>query len=223
MKKKILLIVCILSLVCAAAMLSACDKTGEETLPSDISRSVDALYSGGDDAIVVTVEKGMREDPFIADGKASGAKEFAEISVTPLTVNDYEELTYVLSDGTEGGRTLSGTLTPGSFGEFKGEVLLDFVPVSVSVTAGEQTTTIALADVLAGKLSCADAINVAKKQFAERIAAEEAEGRPAREVYVKLITGDRETYYYYVSLIGEGTDYWAALIDPTDGRIVSAK
>ena len=74
---------------------------------------------------------------------------------------------------------------------------------------------------LDGKLTSADAVNVAKKQFAERIAAEEADGKPAREVYVKLITGDRETYYFYVSFIGEGTDYWAALIDPSDGTVVS--
>ena len=55
------------------------------------------------------------------------------------------------------------------------------------------------------------------------INAEEAEGKAAREIYVKLITGDRETYYFYVSFIGEGTDYWAALINPADGTVVSEK
>ena len=116
---------------------------------------------------------------------------------------------------------MSGTLTAGTFGEFRGEITLPFAPVKIALTADGQTFELELEDVLDGKLTSADAVNVAKKQFAERIAAEEADGKPAREVYVKLITGDRETYYFYVSFIGEGTDYWAALIDPSDGTVVS--
>ena len=63
----------------------------------------------------------------------------------------------------------------------------------------------------------------ARKEFADRIAAESADGKPSREIYVKLISGDRATYYYYVSFIGEGIDYWALLLDPATGNVVSKK
>lgn len=223
MKKKIALIACIVLIVSlTAALLAACDnKTDGEA--SDISRSVSALYTGGNEDFVVSIEQGRREDPFIADGKVSDVKDFVELSVTPLSVNTYEEIAYVISDGTENGQTLTGTLTGNTFGEFRTEIPLDFVPAYITLTAGEQTVGLELGNVLDGKLTAADAVNVAKKQFAERIAEEEAAGKAAREIYVKLITGDRETYYFYVSFIGEGTDYWAALINPTDGTVVSEK
>lgn len=221
MKKKILLAVCVILTVCAAAAaFAACNKEGGET-PSDISRSVGSLYAGGSDSFAVTVESGVRETPFIADGKVGEVKDFTELSVTPLTVNGYEEIAFVLYGAEEGAESVSGTLTAGTFGEFRGEITLPFAPVKIALTADGQTFELELEDVLDGKLTSADAVNVAKKQFAERIAAEEADGKPAREIYVKLITGDRETYYFYVSFIGEGTDYWAALIDPSDGTVVS--
>ena len=93
----------------------------------------------------------------------------------------------------------------------------------MSVTANGTTEEIQLADVLAGKLSSSDVVNIARKEFADRIAAESADGKPSREIYVKLISGDRETYYYYVSFIGEGVDYWAMLVDPATGDVVSKK
>lgn len=76
-----------------------------------------------------------------------------------------------------------------------------------------------LADCLGGY----DAAQLARERFADRIAAEQQAGAYNREIFVKLITGDRITYYYYVSFIGEGVDYWAVLIDPATGEIVSEK
>ena len=109
MKKKIALIVCIVLLVsCTAALLAACDnKTGAEA--SDVSRSVSALYTGGGEDFVVSIEQGRREDPFIADGKVSEVKDFVELTVTPLSVNTYEEIAYVISDGAENDTSLPWT------------------------------------------------------------------------------------------------------------------
>lgn len=221
MKRKIL-VVCIALTVCilATVLFTACNKSDGDKTPSDVSRSVSALYTGESANYAVSVEKGMREDPFLADGKATDVAEFAEITVIPLSSNDFSEISYVLNAENT---TLSGTLTSNNFGEFRQTLTLDFVPASVTVTANGNTEEIALADVLAGKLSSSDVVNIARKEFADRIAAESADGKPSREIYVKLISGDRETYYYYVSFIGEGVDYWAMLIDPATGDVVSKK
>ena len=61
MKKKILLFVAIVLVICAAtAALAACNKA-EETAPSDISRSVTSLYIADGDDFAVTVETGICE------------------------------------------------------------------------------------------------------------------------------------------------------------------
>ena len=67
-----------------------------------------------------------------------------------------------------------------------------------------------------------DVINIAKNEFKETLDKEATTGKE-REIYLKIITGDRENYYYYVSFIGDGVDYLAVLIDPKTGKIVSKK
>lgn len=223
MKKKILLFVAIVLVICAAAAaLAACNKA-EETAPSDISRSVTSLYIADGDDFAVTVETGICEQPFIADGKVGETAEFATVTVTPLITLGAEELTFTLTGGGETPATLTGTLTSGGFGDFKGDIALSFVPEKVSVTADGKTFEATLTDVTAGKLSSADAVNIARELFAERIEDERAAGAPSREIYVKLVTGDREHFYYYVSFIGEGTDYWSVLVEPAGGAILSKR
>lgn len=97
------------------------------------------------------------------------------------------------------------------------------MPKTISVTAGDVKSDIELNSILDGKLSAADVINIAKDALKEKIDKEYSEGKAEREIYVKLITADRESYYYYVSFIGDGVDYWAMLIDPSTGNIISRK
>lgn len=223
MKKKLALVLILMLSVCAlVAALSACNKSKPEE-PSDISRSVSSLLVGEDDDFAVSVESGIRETPFIADGKVGDVQEFCELTVLPLTVGEFDSVAYELYAAGEGAATLSGTLTESSFGEYKTTLTLDFVPAGIRITAGDKSSDIPLADVISGKLSSADAIVIARDLFAERIAEEQAAGKPAREIYLKLITGDRASYYYYVSFIGEGSDYWGVLIEPESGAIISKR
>ena len=147
----------------------------EETAPSDISRSVTSLYIADGDDFAVTVETGICEQPFIADGKVGETAEFATVTVTPLVTLGAEELTFTLTGGGETPATLTGTLTSGGFGDFKGDIALSFVPEKVSVTADGKTFEATLTDVTSGKLSSSDAVNIARELFAERI-----EDEPAR-------------------------------------------
>ena len=73
-----------------------------------------------------------------------------------------------------------------------------------------------------GALSPEDVINIAKEEFKETLDKEATVGKE-REIYVKIITGDRENYYYYVSFIGDGVDYLAMLVEPKTGKVVSKK
>ena len=50
-------------------------------------------------------------------------------------VRGFESDSFTLTGGGETPATLSGTLTAGGFGDFKGDIALSFEPVKVSVTA----------------------------------------------------------------------------------------
>ena len=220
MKRKIVILVVATILICASILcLSACNRQKDEKTGDNISRLTAEYYVGESELFAVTVEKGRREKNFIADGKATDVQDFAEVTILPLKTNDYEEITYVLNGENA---TLEGTVKKSEYGEYTAQIALDFVPTSVTLTAGETSETIDLASVLEGALTPEDVINIAKNEFKETLDKEATTGKE-REIYLKIITGDRENYYYYVSFIGDGVDYLAVLIEPKTGKIVSKK
>lgn len=221
MKRKLILImVAIVTAVFLGVALTACNRGGAGKSNGNISRQTDAYYVGESETFAVSVEFGKREKVFIADGKATDVQSFVQITVVPLVQNDFESVAFVIAGNSS---TLSGNVDKSEYGEFSTAIMLDFAPVSVTVTAGETTSEIQLVNILEGALSAADIVNIAKDEFKERIEKEAAEGKVEREIYIKLISGDRETYYYYISFIGEGVDYWAMLIEPKTGNVVSKK
>ena len=220
MKRKIAIILfAIIIIVCSACVFVACNKNEEQQFADAISRITREYYAGESELFFVVIEKGEREKSFIADGKATDVQAFCSLSITPLRTNDYEELNFVIAGETA---TLSGSIKKSEYGEFVTDIQLDFVPISVTVTAGGESSEIELANVLDGALSAEDIINIAKTEFKETLDKEELAGKE-REIYVKIITGDRTTYYYYVSFIGDGVDYLAMLVDPKTGTIISKK
>ena len=222
MKKKIFSIVAaILILTSALCALVACgQKSDGEKTNDNISRRTDAYFAGESETFAVSVEKGRREKTFIADGKTVDVVDFCCITVTPLKSNDYKSVSFVIKADD---KTLSGEIATSDFGEFSTDITLDFNPKTVTVTAGEEVCDIEMSNILEGALSSLDAVNVAKDAFKDKIAKEHEDGKAEREIYVKLITGDRVNYYYYVSFIGDGLDYWAMLIDPKTGDIISKR
>lgn len=221
MKKKVLVIATIIVVALSVLLLAACGKKGgENNAPSDVSRMISTFYAGESDNFAVTFERGFKENPFIADGKTGETADFAVITVVPLKAGEYDSVAYTLTGETS---SASGTLAAGTFGDFSGNVEGDVAPLSVTLTAGEISEEIQLDNVLADCLGGYDAVEIARRHFADRITQEQTAGAYNREIFVKLITGDRITYYYYVSFIGEGVDYWALLIDPATGDIVSEK
>lgn len=219
-RKTCLILVSILCITLLLVALCACNKKGDGESKDNISRLTEAFYAGESDLFAVSVETGRREKNFIADGVAKDVCDFTELTIVPLKSNDYKTLAYVISSDD---KTLSGEIQCGISGEFVASIALDFVPKTITVSAGEVTSDIELNSVLDGKLSAIDAVNIAKEAFKDKIDKEYSEGKAEREIYVKLITADRESYYYYVSFIGDGVDYWAMLVDPATGNIISKK
>ncbi len=215
MRKKLPLIIAVILVVISLFMLSACNRDEAKTPPSDISRVTLSYLAGESDLAAVSLERGEREKQFIADGKVTNVMPFCELKIVPLVKNDVECAKYALAGE---GKTFEGEISDPAHGEFCAAIDLDFVPDKITVTLNDDVSEIDLLNVLEGGISCADAITIARDVFKDKLEAEKAEGK-TREVYAKLITGDRTTYYFYVSFIGEGVDYWATLIDLSGKQI----
>ena len=220
MMKKFIAVLFTLIILVAMATLCACNLTEEPQEESNVSREVLAFYAGENEDFAISIDVMKKEKSFIADGRTTEVVGSAELIVVPLKVHDNREYVFSVTDGTA---TLGGTIKGNQFGEYSMEITLDFVPKSITIGEGECAQTISLVNILDGKLTSADVINIAEKEFEERILSEKEAGKYNREIYVKLITGDRQHYYYYVSYIGEGVDYWALLLDPETGAVVSKK
>lgn len=224
MKRKIIFaIVAIFVLGCLAFALVACDLKGSDHKnqpKSNISRRTDAYYAGESELFAVSIEQGKREKVFIADGKATDVEDFCQITVTPLASNSYDGISFKINGDNA---TLEGEVKSTDFGEYSATINLSFVPTGVVLTAGSDESDIELANVLDGAITSDDVVNIAKEAFKDKIEAELADGKAEREIYIKLITGDRTSYFYYVSFIGDGVDYWAMLVDPKTGDIVSKR
>ncbi len=216
MKRKILLcVIATVLLICAFGVLTACNAIKNEEPKSNVSRETASYFAGESEEFAVSIESGRREKNFIADGKATDVSDFTQITVTPLKSNEFECVEFVISGEND---SLTGKIEKSDFGEYTTSIELNFEPKTVTVAAGDRTCEIDLANILADSLSSSDAVNIAKEEFKDRLSDGDE-----REIYVKLITGDRTTYYYYVSFIGEGVDYYAMLIDPKTGDVITKK
>ena len=220
MRRKTALILTAIIVLCATVFsLCACNKNDDSQECDNVSRKTCEYYAGESDKFAVSIEKGRRERAFIADGIATDVIDFCDVTIIPLKTTDAKTLSFTISAQD---KTLSGEIE-GSFGEFCASIQLDFVPTTVTVTAGEVVDEIDLSSVLEGALTADQVIDIAKQEFKDKIDAEYAQGKADREIYVKLITADRTTYYYYVSFIGDGVDYWAMLADVKTGEVISKK
>lgn len=222
MKRKLILIsVAICCVLLCVLALTACNNNKTDEPKNNISRQTDEYYAGESELFAVSIENGKRERAFIADGVATDVSDFCELIIVPLKTNDYETISYVIFGENES--KLIGEIKHSDMGGFTTSITLDFTPKTITVTAGSDVSEIELADVLDGALSSNDVINIAKDALKDKLDEEYSQGKADREIYVKLITADRTNYYYYVSFIGDGVDYWAMLIDIKSGEIVSRK
>lgn len=221
MKKKLMIfLLAIIVLSVSLVAFTACNKSEPENEKGNISRIVNSYFVGENENFFISLEIGEREKNFIADGVATDVKPFAEMIITPQKAIDNESVEFTI---TGENASVSGTAVTNKFGEYKIEVsALDFEPISVTILIAETPEEISFSNVLQNKLTALDVVNIAEHEFEERILQEQADGL-SREVYIKLISGDNENYYYYVSYIGTGVDYWGLLISPDDGTIISKR
>ena len=226
--KKILVIICILCLVLS---ISACKKTVPVNLEDNISYLETHLYFGESTKFSVSITMGKKENVFIADGASSDLVEFATLRVTPLKMELFDnEYTFSLTG--ENGE-MNGALEKDIFGVSFSYELTDIATIgelmNITVIYGESEDcrdTIELTNMLKDMLDWEDVLEIAKVEFADMIASEMVEGNFPREIHIKYLnnrTLEDSPYYWYISFISTTSDYWALLLEPMSGAVVSKK
>lgn len=194
-----------------------------------VSTYHDAVYVGANEEFSVSFVTGEAEKLIVIDGKVGETAPFATITVTPLSAGLFNNTyTYVLKGETGEkrgdlekdviGATFSAEVP--SAGEI-GKVL------SITVVAeGIRESEVALTNRVEGCLTWREILARAEQALEAEITAESDTGELPREIYVKVVgtlEGADAPQYYYVSFMKSPSDYWALLLDPETGEIISKK
>lgn len=230
MKKRFLFVsLTIVLLAIFGITFTSCNKKGGDLdISANVSYAETYKFTGADDNFRISVVSGLREKLFLADGAATDVGAFSMLSVTPLKT-DLLQNEYTFTVLYEGGE-VQGALSkdPVSNGFIADIDLGDNVAkiTSVKLTSGENTAEIAVTNQLIDKLTYQQVLDIAKSEFADAIKAATTDGVFNREIMLKLIRDKRNPdspYYWYVSFIAADNSYWAILLDPATGEIISKK
>ena len=231
--KKQLFVAITAILLLTLGLFVACKETPPEPEKQGLERFVstyhEAVYVGANEDFGVSFVTGEAEKLIVIDGKVGETAPFATLTVTPLSAGLFNNTyTYVLK-GETGEKT--GDLSKDVIGAtFSAEVagageIGKILSVTV-VSEGILESEVDLVNKQEGGLSWREALSAAEKALAEEIAAESDTDEFPREIYVKLVNALADSdapYYYYVSFMKSSSDYWALLLDPVTGEIISKK
>ena len=229
--KKALLIILIRALTLTLFVACRDKKQAEEKSPLEqrISTCYDSVYVGSSEDFRASYITGEKEKLIVIDGEVGDLVTFATITVTPLSAPLFNNTyTYRLT-GENGEKTgdLTKDVVGASFSaEVEGTEEIGKILSLTVIAEGILESEITLTDKMEGTLSRKEILEIAERELHDVITAESDTGHLEREIYIKLVNalsdGDAP-YYYYVSFIKSPSDYWALLIDPTTGEVISKK
>ena len=222
----------ILVLALSLALFVGCKKAPEQEkspLEKRVSTYHDDVYVGGNDDFTVSFITGEGEKLIVIDGEVGDLAPFATLTVTPLSASLFNNAYSYLLKGEHGEKT--GELTKDVVGAFFTAEVAGAKEIgkilSVTIRAeGVSESEVTLTDKLDGALTWKEILAIAGEELKDVIAAESDTGNLEREIYVKLVnalSAEDAPYYYYVSFIKSPSDYWALLLDPVTGKVISKK
>lgn len=229
MKKVFIVITLILVvLLTFVACNSETQQEEKSALEKRVSTCHDAVYVGENDDFSADFILGEKEKLIEIDGKVGELTPFATLTVTPRSASLYNNTYTYKIKGEAGERT--GDLTKDVVGAaFTAEIenakeIGKVLSLTVSCE-GILESEVPLVDKMEGTLPRKEILAIAEREFQDAIKAESDTGNLEREIYVKLVNAlsSDSPYYYYVSFIKSPSDYWALLLDPTTGEVISKK
>ena len=231
--KKILFVLLTLSLVLSLCLFVGCKKQGSESQKQGLEKKVstyqDGVFVGANEEFGVSFVMGEKEKLIVIDGAVGEMVPFATLTVTPLAsalFNNTYTYRLVGEKGEKTGDLVKDVIGATFSAEVAGVEEIGKIQSVFVLSEGIVESEVPLADKLEGALTWREILAVAEKELKEQILAESDTDNLQREIYVKLVNAlsDSEApYYYYVSFMKSPSDYWALLLDPVTGEVVSKK
>ncbi|MDR2047393.1 MAG: hypothetical protein LBP79_05835 [Clostridiales bacterium] len=216
----------IFSVIAAATVTAAIVLAGlgkDVDLTGSVSYADEYVYFGRGKNFSVTVCAGIAEKTFLTDGKATDVAEFCKVTLNILN-SAYLKITEFECGVDSGGIYAQGKIE-------KNPVTLEHTAQIAVADASKiksvyvkytnaKSESIAVENLLQGRLSSRDAFDAALKIFAKEIKENIKNRALKREIYIKFVTGygGEEPYYWYVAFIAGDSDFWAVLIDAKTGE-----
>lgn len=231
MKKKIIIsviIICMLATACAC--LVACKKplTNLQKLENQVSAIQTKYIVGANDDFNISITTCKQEEVFIADGKVGKLKSQTTLVAKPKNVNLINKQFDFKLIGDKA--TLDGKLSKSRVGV---ELCVDIENLDslgklskVSLTTDGKSQDVTLTDKLVGMITPQRALQSAYEKFQTEIDTLMENKKFEKEVYIKVIEDKQvggENCYWFVSFIQSKEDYWSALIDIKDGKVLTSK
>jgi Peptidase propeptide and YPEB domain. len=223
-------LITVMLLVLSVFGFCACKKEDKSLdLKSNVSFAHTEYYSGENELFHVSVTSGIKENPYIADGVQNGTVDFLEICVVPQKT-ELSDKTFSYTLYYEGGE-VSGELTRDNVKHaYKASVDVgdnrDKL-IKLTIAYDDVISEIELTDRLADAISWEQALDMAKTALAAEIEGNLSdEGKLPREICVKFIRDSRNPssdYFWYVSFVSSEGGYWAVLLEPRTGEVISKK
>ena len=222
-------------LIAAIFAFASCNKTSgngaEERvgLQKKVSTYHDAVYVGAGEDFSVHFVTGETEKLIVVDGKVGDLARFATLTVTPLSsslFNNTYTYTLVGEAGEKSGEMKKDVIGATFSAEVEGAEDLGKITSVRIVSEGILNSEVPLLNKLDGALGWKEVLKISEEELKEQIAAEAGTSELQREIYIKLVNAmpdEDAPYYYYVSFIKSPSDYWALLIDPMKGEVISKK
>ena len=233
MKKRLVIGISVL-LIITLFLFVGCGKTGgngEERVGLErlVSTYHDAVYVGASEDFSVNFVTGEAEKLIVVDGKVGDLARFATLTVTPLSAslfNNTYTYTLVGEKGEKSGDLKKDVIGATFSAEAEGADDLGKITSVRIVSEGILNCEVPLANKLEGALDWKGILKIAEEELKTQITEEAGTSELQREIYVKLVNAmpdEDAPYYYYVSFIKSPSEYWALLLDPVKGEVISKK
>ena len=215
MKKRIVLIITVILAITLCACSSPLDKYADK-----ISELRTGVYEGSNELYDATAVTGVREDPFLIDGKSGKTIKFTVVTVRPKVFDPTAKYTF---KATIDGKEYNGPLNKHPFEEsYSADIGCKTAASALTFTVvGDSESTLVLNTVVGENFIGAEKafeLGHAKLKNAVQNLSE-------YELYIRLIKnplGDDGNYYWYVAFV-TGDNTYAVLINAVTTEIVASR
>ncbi len=233
MKRKICIFIASFLTIIFLFAFASCGKKNatpkKQGLEKLVSTYHDAVYVGANEDFNVHFATGEAEKLIVVDGKVGELTRFATLTVTPLTSSLFNNTySYVLTgeSGEKTGDLIKDVIGATFTAEVEGADGIGKITEVKIVAKDIMESVVPLTNKLEGAMDWKAILKVAEAELKEAIEEESDTGALPREIYIKLVNAMAEgdaPYYYYVSFIKSPAEYWALLLDPVTGEVISKK